>query len=176
MTTLKTLLVAATLAAAVIAPAKAGPTLGQVDFEPFQPVACRNLDDAIEAAGKFNDNATDGWRDLRAKIDFVRLHQAGSKPGVGPYNEAVRITPKGDCVVATGASEDRDETAPLHQVLEIRTKAPRLPAGMIAICVRTGSMVKSGCDEPVSDKPYVSYWVVTKPESVTRNFDLPVTP
>jgi hypothetical protein len=190
MTTLKSLLVATALVAAIV-PAKAAgiryynddgstnggtfPVLGYVDFEPYQPVACRNLDDAIEAAGKFNDHATDGWRDLRAKIDFVRLHQAGSKRGVGPYNEPVRIKPKNDCVVATGASEGRDETAPLHMPVEIRMKAPRLPVGMIAICVAAGSMVKDACDEPTSDKRYegyVSYWIVTRPESIKRNFDL----
>ena len=191
MRALKALMVAAALAAAV-APAQAAgiryynddgstvgtiPILGSVDFMRNMPIACRNLDDAIEAAGKFTDD--DGRPgDFRAKLDFVRLHQAGSKRGIGPYNEPFRIKPKGDCVVVVPASDSdrRDETAPLDTAVAIKMKAPRLPAGMIAICVFKGSMVKDACDEPTSDKKYegyVSYWVVMKPKSVMRNFDLP---
>jgi hypothetical protein len=168
MTTLKTLLVAAALAATCL-PAKAAerPSLGMVDFGPLPPVACRNLDDAIAAAGRFNSYDAPDSRDLRAKLDFVRPHQIGSR--VGPYG---RIRPKGDCVIAQNEPDGRPEFQPLFMAVEIRAKAPGLPVGMIAVCARAGSLAKNDCDEG-DQIAFPSYWVVIDPVTLMRNFDLP---
>jgi len=160
------LLIALATTVALVGPAKAE-FLGSVDFKLLKPIACRNLEDAVQVASRFNAFDAPDWRDYRARLDFVRIHQVGTKRG--PYG--IRIPPKSDCVIA--GPNDTDATAPLSTAVEIRTKAPGLPAGMIAVCAIAGSMAKNGCDETDPNEPYVGYWIVTKPEHFMRNFDLP---
>ena len=184
MRALKSLLVATALVAAAL-PAKAK-ILGSVDFTLLEPVACRNLDDAIEAS-KFNDfniAKSDRWL---PQVDFVKRHQASSKVDY-PYsgiasNVPRRIPGKGDCVIGT---EDVRGRMPLAQSLntavQVKWNAPNLPAGMIAICAVNfgigGRFRETDCTgtaefADTDDAVAFGYWVVTKPENFMRNFDLP---
>lgn len=165
---LKPLAIAATLIA-ILAPAKAG-DFREVHF-PLRPVACRNLDDAI-VASKFNITE----RDNDEKVDFVRRHQIGTQ-WTGVLG-ALRVPPKGDCVIA--ADERGHEYARLNEAVQIKRNVPGLPAGMIAICaVFFGGPITE--DPPPPDctpaadweKARIGYWVITRPEYIMRNFDLP---
>jgi hypothetical protein len=173
MTALKTLAIAAALAAVVATPAKAEPRM--VYLDELKPVACRNLNDAIEAS-KFN-----GWenmRDYQEKREFVKRHG---------FSKSVLFN---DCVIA-GNQANGEVELKLMWAIQIKTAAPGLPAGMIATCVVvpgglpnldgsrapdcTGTAVSTTYDRAVMDagKPALGYWVVTKPEALLRNFDLP---
>jgi len=184
MTALKTIAIAAALAAVAVVPVKAK-TLGTVDFTLLEPVACRNLDDAIEAS-KFNDfniAKSDRWL---PQVDFVKRHQASSKVDY-PYSSFPtiprRIPGKGDCIIGTNDGRGRAPlTEPLSVAVQVKWTAPNLPAGMIAICAVNfgigGRFRETDCTgtaelADTNDAIAFGYWVVTKPENFTRNFDLP---
>ena len=161
MKILKALTVAAALAAAVITPAKA--ELGMVDFHNLKPVACHSFNDAIEAS-KFN-NWEDIMRNYQAKREFVKRHG---------FSSSVLFN---DCVIA-GDQSNGDTELLLTWAIQIK----RLPTGMIATCVVVpgglpnldGSRAPDCGDKANPDKgAAVGYWVVTKPEGLMRNFDLP---
>jgi hypothetical protein len=163
MNTLKTLLVLAALAVAIV-PAKA--EVGMVYLKDLLPVACRNLNDAIEAS-KFND--WNGLREYQAKREFVKRRG---------FSKSVLFN---NCVIA-GSQGEGDEELLLTWAIQIK----KLPTGMIATCVVvpgglpnldgsrapdcTGTAVSPEAD---ASKPQVGYWVVMKPENLMRNFDLP---
>jgi hypothetical protein len=163
MTALKTLAITAALAATII-PANAA-YLGDVDFTNLKPVACRNLDDAIEAS-KFNDFGTK----YLPKKEFVKRHQASSTfttiSGI-----PVRVPGKGDCVIAS--RDDGDDAFDLSVAVQIKATLPNLPSGMIAICATTlvGAIKPQDCNGGAEAVP--GYWIVIKPGDFLRNFDLP---
>ena len=151
MKILKPLAIAAALAA-VVTPALAGGKTLKVDFELLQPVACRNLDDAIEAS-RFNNFE----RDQLAKVNFLR-----SKRGTcGIGHSHVGIGHEGNLF--------------LTELRQLKWSVPNLPPGMIAICVTGPTVVWADCTGTASQelKLATGYWVVTKPENFLRNFDLP---
>jgi hypothetical protein len=145
-----------------------------VNFSVLRPVACRNLNDAIEAS-KFNT-----WQrshDFAPKSDFVRQHQVGSR-----MDGYVRIPTERDCVVAS--NDSGLENYPLESAVEIKRNAPNLPPGMIAICavgygfrMGPGELPTPDCTGTAdpSKPPYkaTGYWIVAEPNAFMRNFDLP---
>jgi len=188
MKILKTLMVAAALAA-IVTPAKAV-SLGQVDYK-LLPIACRNLDDAIEAS-KLDTSSHElvyGFRPnggpVYPHVAWVLRHQLGSKIEHGPYMDQ-RIPPDRDCRWPDGSMAtifgDKTIEAHLRTAVKVKLTAPNLPPGKIAVCVIPGS-------DAIGDKPrdcagepptknsvgywMATYWVVVDPKGLVRDFDLP---
>jgi hypothetical protein len=172
----------AALSIAMFTPAKADENyLGLVDFRLLdRPIACRNLDDAIEASKL--DRKSVPPRPLPIPfVAFVQRHQAGSTTGTGrlpgsTITWSYRIPPKDDCRFA-----DADQDGSLQVAADVKLTAPNLPPGTIAICVTTAFLAPGArypaCGESFTSNgnTYVSYWIVVEPRMLMRSFDLPKT-
>jgi hypothetical protein len=192
MTALKTLAIAAALAATVTTPVMAGDNrgLGLVDVHLMDfPVACRALDNAIEAS-KLDTKAPvkieyDPQLFPRGKYSYVAWvlrHQVGSTES--PDFPHFRIPPKRDCRFGKDGYSNifGQPELPLNGAIAVRYAAPGLPPGKIAVCVTNSYAMfpdsVRGCPDSAEGRlengAFVfTYWIVAEPEWFMRNFDLP---